>query len=237
MTTEPKALIFDLQGTATDFRSTVAECAERLGGGREPAADWGGLVDRWRLRYRPALDAVLAGAMPWRSVDTIYREALDEELRASGLEFFSEPERRALNRAWQLIRPWPDVVAGLTRLKARFVIATLSNVDVRTVVSISKAGGLPWDAVFAAEMVRTFKPDPRTYRMAMAYLGVEPAETMMVACHKYDLRAAKSLGMQAAFIARPLEFGPDVPPDIAFDAAFDINARDFADLAEQLGCP
>ncbi len=230
-----KALIFDLQGTATDFRSSVAECAQHLGQAHAPDVDWGAFVDRWRGRYRPALDEVLAGARPWRSVDAIYREALDAELCASRLEFFTEPERQELNRAWQLIRPWPDALDGLQRLKARYLIAALSNADMRTVVSISKAGGLPWDAVFAAEIVETFKPDPRTYRMALRFLGVKPAEAMMVACHTYDLRAAQSLGLRAAFVARPLEFGPGGPADVAAAGEFDVHASDFIDLARQLG--
>lgn len=135
-----------------------------------------------------------------------------------------------------MIEPWPDVVPGLLRLKRRFKLATLSNADVSAVINISKHGGLPWDAVFAAEMVQTFKPDPRTYQMALHYLGVEPREAMMVACHKYDLHSARDVGMQTAFITRPLEFGPKGDVDITFEAAFDINARNFIDLATQLGC-
>lgn len=170
-TNELKALVFDVQGTATDFRSTLAEEADKLSAGRAAGTDWGAFVDTWRGMYRPALDAVLSGAKPWTAVDTIYREALDRLLDERGLGFFSEAERQQLNFAWQKIRPWPDAVEGLQRLKRKYKIATLSNADVSAVVNISKFGGLPWDAVFAAEMVGTFKPDPRTYRMALGYLA------------------------------------------------------------------
>lgn len=231
-----KALIFDVQGTATDFRTTVSAAGRQLAAGRALDVDWGDFVDDWRRLYRPALDAVLAGTRPWSSVDRIYRAALDELLAARELTFFSEAERERLNGAWQTIAPWPDVVPGLLRLKRRFTLATLSNADVSAVVNISKHGGLPWDAIFAAEMVKTFKPDPRTYRMALHYLAVEPNEAMMVACHKYDLHAARGLGMRTAFVARPFEFGPDSGTDIGFEAVFDVNARDFMDLAGQLGC-
>ncbi|WP_408512400.1 HAD hydrolase-like protein [Paraburkholderia sediminicola] len=78
--------------------------------------------------------------------------------------------------------------------------------------------------------------DPRTYNMAMKYLGLRPHEVMMVACHKYDLHAAKQLGMRTAFVARPLEFGPAGKVDTAFEAAFDVNASDFLHLAQQLDC-
>lgn len=233
---ELKALVFDVQGTATDFRGTLMEEAVRLSRGRAGSFDWGAFVDEWRGLYRPALDEVLSGARPWTSVDLIYREALDRLLDKQGLSFFSEGERAELNFGWQKIRPWPDVVEGLGRLKKIYKIATLSNADVSAVVNIAKYGGLPWDAVFAAEMAGTFKPDPRTYSIAMKYLGLQAHEVMMVACHKYDLLAAKQLGMRAAFVARPLEFGPQGKVDTLFEDAFDINARDFLHLAEQLGC-
>lgn len=231
-----QALIFDVQGTATDFRSTVAAAARTIAAARAPSVDWGRFVDDWRRKYRPALDAVLAGSEPWMPVDRIYRLALDEVIEAYDVGFLTSDERERINFAWQMIAPWPDAVEGLLRLKRRFKLATLSNADVSAVVNISKHGSLPWDAIFAAEMVGTFKPDPRTYEMALHYLGVSTDEAMMVACHKYDLYAASALGMKTAFVARPLEFGPDGDVDTTFEDRFDINARDFLDLADQLGC-
>ncbi|GJO46369.1 hypothetical protein NJB1907E78_22060 [Mycobacterium marinum] len=127
-------------------------------------------------------------------------------------------------------------MAGLTRLKTKFTLATLSNADVSAVVNISKRAALPWDVIFAAEMAGVFKPDPAAYRMAVGYLGCEPAEVMMVASHKYDLRAAARLGLRTAFVARPLEFGIGGAADATYADEFDINAADFLDLAGQLGC-
>ena len=235
--TRLKALVFDVQGTTTDFRTTLAAEAERLSNGRAENTDWGGFVDEWRGMYRPALDAVLEGKRAWTPVNTIYREALDLLLlQHSKLDFFSKADRQELNFAWQRIKPWPDVVRGLQRLKPNFILATLSNADVSAVINISRAGNLPWDAVFAAEMAGTFKPDPKTYKLALRYLGLEPDQVMMVACHKYDLRAAKGLDLRTAFVSRPLEFGPEGKVDVQFEDNFDINARDFLHLAEQLGC-
>lgn len=231
-----KALVFDVQGTATDFRGTLADKASELAGPAGTGIDWGAFVDSWRGRYRPALDAVLKANAPWRSVDAIYREALDDLLREKDHGFFDDQARAVLNFEWQRIRPWPDARAGLLRLKKRYVIATLSNADVSAVINIARTGQLPWDAVFAAEMAGTFKPDPRTYQLALRYLGLPARDVMMVACHKYDLHAANGQGMRTAFVARPLEFGPEGKVDMAYEDAFDVNARDFLDLADQLGC-
>ena len=122
------------------------------------------------------------------------------------------PNAEELTLAWQRLQPWPDVLPGLSRLKTTYTLATLSNADVSTVVNISKRAGLPWDAIFAAEMAGVFKPDPAIYRMAATYLGLDPAEIMMVASHKYDIRAAGGLGFRTAFVARPMEFGTTARP-------------------------
>ncbi len=166
----------------------------------------------------------------------VYRRALDTVLDDCGVTGLSGAERDELTRAWQRLKPWPDVVPALSRLKRSFTLATLSNADVSAVVNISKRAGLPWDAVFAAEMAGVFKPDPAGYRMAATYLGLEPADIMMVASHKYDIRAAGRLGFRTAFVARPLEFGADGSADAAYEEEFDVNAADFLDLADQLGC-
>jgi len=236
MTLVVKALLFDVQGTATDFHSTVCGEAGRLGAGRHPGVDWADVVRRWRAGYFTALEAARSRSSGWVSVHSVYRDALEAVLHECGITGFSDAEREELTLAWQRLVPWRDVVPGLTRLKSAFTLATLSNADVSAVINISKLAGLPWDAIFAAEMAGVFKPDPAIYRMAATYLGLDPADIMMVASHKYDIRAAARLGFRTAFVARPLEFGVDGEADVAYSDEFDVNASDFLDLAGQLGC-
>jgi len=231
-----KALLFDMQGTATDFHSTVCGEAQRISAGRHPGVDWPDVVRRWRAGYFAVLEAAQSRHTGWVPVHSVYRHALDTVLDDCGISGFSDAEREELTLAWRLLKPWPDVVPGLTRLKDAHTVATLSNADVSAVIAISKRAGLPWDAVFAAEMAGVFKPNPAIYRMAATYLGLDPTEIMMVASHKYDLRAADRLGFRTAFVARPLEFGVDGHADVAYSDEFDVNASDFLDLAAQLGC-
>lgn len=231
------ALLFDVQGTATDFHSTVCDEARRISAGRDAGVDWPDVVRRWWAGYFAALENAsekVPSTGSWVSVHSVYRDVLDTVLVDAGFPDLSAAERDDLALAWQRLRPWPDVVAGLTRLRRRYVLATLSNADVSAVISISKRAGLPWDAIFTAEMAGVFKPDPGSYRMAATYLGLRPGDIMMVASHKYDLRAAARLGFRTAFVARPLEFGADGVADVAYDDEFDINACDFVDLADQL---
>ncbi len=220
-----------------DFFSTVRDEAQRLDDGRHPDIDWAGFVGHWRDRYFAALNTAASSSTTWVSVHSVYRQALDGLLTEYAIADYSDADREDLTLAWQRLKPWPDVVPGLTRLKRRFTLATLSNAEVSAVVNISKRAALPWDAIFTAEMAGAFKPDPAAYHTAATYLGLEPAEIMMVASHKYDIRAAARLGFQSAFVARPLEFGVDGGSvDVRYEKEFDINASDFLDLADQLGC-
>jgi 2-haloacid dehalogenase len=103
------------------------------------------------------------------------------------------------------------------------------------VVAVAKHACLPFDAILTAELAKSYKPAPAVYQLAVDYLGYRPDEILMVACHKYDLRAANTFGMRTAFVARPLEFGPEATPDTASEIWFDFYAEDILALATALG--
>jgi 2-haloacid dehalogenase len=159
---------------------------------------------------------------------------LDKVLADFALNGLTSAEKADLNRAWHRLQPWPDTVAGLTRLKKRFIVAPLSNGNISLMTDLAKHSGLPWDCILGAELVRHYKPDREVYQSAADILDLHVGEVMMVAAHLGDLRAAKAVGLKTAFVARPLEFGPTGTPDRVPDASVDVNATDFNDLARQL---
>lgn len=231
-----RALTFDVQGTCADFCGPLQRMGAAVNRAKGLQIDWGALSSDWRQLYRTVLDQIIAGQRPWLRVDRIYRETLDDLLQQHGLSAtFTPGERDELNQVWARLDPWPDSVEGLARLRRRFVISTLSNAGMRTMVAVVKHAGLPFDAVLTAELARSYKPAPSVYQLAVDLLGYRPEEIMMVACHKYDLKAAREFGMRTAFVARPLEFGPDVRPDIEPEPWFDVFATDFVALAKALG--
>jgi len=231
-----RALTFDVQGTCADFCKPVQRMGEAVNKAKGLDLDWGTLSSEWRALYRIVLDDVIGGRRPWLRVDRIYRETLDTLLEQHGLSTaFTAAERDELNGVWSRLEAWPDSVAGLGRLRRRFVTSTLSNAGMATMVAVVKHAGLPFDAILTAELAHIYKPAPAVYQLAVDYLGCRPDEIMMVACHKYDLAAARAFGMRTAFVPRPLEFGPDIRPDIAREDSFDIYAEDFIALAEALG--
>lgn len=235
--TELKALVFDLQGTLVDFYQPLMRAGADINAGRAQPIDWSAFSVRWRDRYRRAMDAILAGTSPWRTVDAIYRTALDDLLEEDGsTASLTARERDALNAVWTRLEPWPDSASGLSRLRERFTTATLTNASMSAAIAVVKHAALPFDAVLSAELVRSYKPAEAVYRLAVDYLGFKADEIMLVACHKYDLHAGHAFGLRTAFIARSLEFGPDGRPDTQPDTTFDINAHDVVDLAIRLDC-
>src|SRR5207253_6726635 len=161
---------------------------------------------------------------------------LDDVIDEFGLKGkVSDVELADLNRVWHRLKPWPDSVSGLTRLKKKFIIAPLSNGNISLMTELAKYAGLPWDCILGAELVRHYKPDREVYQSAADFLNLKLDEVMMVAAHLGDLGAAKGVGLRTGFVTRPLEYGPDGKPDLQPNASVDVAARGFNDLATKLG--
>lgn len=229
-----KALAFDVFGTVVDWRSTVIREGRALGKAKGLDVDWAAFADAWRDGYGPAMNRVRNGELQWKTIDELHRLILDGLLERFGITGLDEAEKDRLNRVWHRLDPWPDAVEGLTKLKSRFIIASLSNGNVALLVNMAKHGGLPWDAVLSAELAGRYKPDREVYLKAADLLGLEPAAVMMVAAHKGDLRAAGRAGLRTAFVPRPRE-RPNRQIDLSVDGEFDVSATDFVDLASKLG--
>ncbi len=236
MLPDVKALVFDVFGTVVDWRSSIIREGQQLGREKGVKADWEKFADAWRAGYGPAMDRVRKGELPWTRLDTLHRMILDGLLADYGIVGLSESEKEHFNRAWHRLSPWPDSVDGLTRLKEKYIIATLSNGDVSLLTNMAKCAKLPWDCILSAELAKRYKPDPAVYRMAADLLGVAPQEIMMVAAHPEDLKAAAGVGLRTAFVHRPLEHGPGHPgSELVETSEFDLSANSFIDLAQRLG--
>ncbi len=230
-----KALTFDVFGTVVDWRGSIIAEARALGEAKGLSVDWEAFVDDWRTAYHAGMDRVRKGEVPWTNVDDIYRAKLEELLAGYGIGGWTEAEKDRFNRAWHRLDGWPDAVPGLTRLKTRYVLSTLSNGSVACLVNMGKHAGLPWDCVLTAENFHHYKPDPEAYLGAIALLGFEPGQVMMVAAHNYDLARAASHGMRTAFFPRRSEYGPGQTTDLSAEGDWDIVTDDLEGLAGALG--
>jgi 2-haloacid dehalogenase len=229
-------LIFDVYGTVVDWRATIAEEGRALGQDKGlPDIDWEAFANAWRAGYQPAMERVRTGQQPWTTNDTLQRERLDEIAIEFGIGVLSESEKDAFNQVWHRLKPWPDSIAGLTRLKTKFTIGTLSNGSFFLLANMAKHSGLPWDFLLSGDNVRHFKPDPETYLGAVEMFGGDAGTVMLVAAHNDDLEAARSFGLKTAFIARPTEYGPDQKTDLKAEDDWDVIADSIEGVADALG--
>lgn len=234
-----KFLGFDVFGTVVDWRGSVARELQpflrRHGLTRlDPAT----VADEWRAMYQPSMEPIRKGARGWTRLSLLHRENLEALLRQHELDpaRIGEAELADLTRAWERLDPWPDSVAGLTRLKRRFAIGTISNGNVSLMMWLAKYAGLPWDVIAGAELTQSYKPRPETYLGSAGLLGLRPEECALVAAHNDDLKAAQMCGFKTAFIPRPAEHGPGQTKDLRADGEWDAVATDLVDLAGMLGC-
>jgi len=231
-----KALTFDVFGTVVDWRSSIAREAGAVLAGGHQDVDWHKFADGWRAKYQPAMERVRKGDRDWVKLDELHRSNLVELLDDYGIDGLNANQIDDLNRAWHRLDPWPDSVPGLTRLKSKFIIGTLSNGNIALIVNMAKNAGLPWDVVLGAEVARAYKPMPQAYLRSAEALSLAPEECLMVAAHNGDLVAAAKSGFKTAFVSRPNEHGPDQYFDFEAEHDFDYVASNFLDLADQLEC-
>ncbi len=230
-----KVLAFDVFGTVVDWRSTVIAEGEQLANKKALNVPWPAFADAWRAVYRPSLDRVQKGEIPWTKLDVLHRRSLEEILKKFGIDALNEEEKDDFNRVWHRLKPWADSVAGLQRLKHRFVITTLSNGNISLLTNMAKHAGLPWDCILSAENVQHYKPDPEIYRLVPALFDFKPEQVMLVAAHENDLQSARSHGLKTAFVHRPMEHGPEKAAPFPPAGKYDFVAKDFLDLADQIG--
>lgn len=223
-----RAILFDTFGTTVDWYSGMVAHGEKIGAETGVKADWEGVAREWRAHYKQAFKPVREGKRRWTGFDELHREELDKIVKRFGARKLRSADRDRLTQGWHELKPWPDVSEALYRLKEQFLIAPLSNGTTRQLVDLARYGNLPWDAVFGADLFRTYKPAPAVYTGAVAYLGLKPAEVLMVAAHNEDLKAAQKQGLRTCFVHRATE-------DQAVEGSFDYAVHDFEELARALG--
>lgn len=226
-----KVIAFDVFGTVVDWHGSVSREVAAMNLGVD--ADEFALA--WRAGYKPAMQAVM-DRDEWVILDDLHRRILDQVLIEFKLDSLPEVDREHLNLVWHRLDPWPDSVEGLTRLKKKFIICSLSNGNIGLLTEMAKNAGLPWDCILSAENFNKYKPHPDTYLGVARTFASDPAQVMLAAAHHGDLEAARNCGLETAYIERPYEYGRKQPKKVAPWSANTLHATSIVHLAEMLGC-
>jgi len=229
-TAKPKVLAFDVFGTVVDWHGTIVGEIEQL----VPGINGDEFAMAWRAGYKPAMQRVMAGESGWTILDELHRTILEEVLGKFSITNLTEAQKIHLNQVWHRLKAWPDSVEGLTRLKAHYLLCTLSNGNLGLLAKLSKTAALPWDCILSAEVFGKYKPHPETYLGVARIFGVEPDEVMLVAAHHDDLMSARTCGLKTAYIERPLEFGKSSLKDVSRNPDDSLHAKNLIHLARLL---
>ena len=227
-----KVLAFDVFGTVVDWHGSIVREVEQL----QLGVDGNEFALAWRAGYKPAMQRVTNGDLGWTLLDDLHRLILDELLERFDITALDAQGKRHLNKVWHRLDAWSDSVEGLTRMKARHTICSLSNGNIGLLTNMAKHASLPWDCVLSAEVFGKYKPEPETYLGVARVFDVAPEEVMMVAAHQDDLESARACGLKTAYIERATEFGSTRTKDISPNPANTLHATDIRHLADLLGC-
>ena len=225
--TECHTLMFDLYGTVVDMQRGLTEAVtpylKRKGWAGRPDA----LVTWWRRTHfeNSMIDALLHREhTPYREIG---RRALSYTLERAGIDH-TQDEVGDLVACIERLKPFPDVVAALRKLKTRYSITILSNGDPDMLEAARPHLGVEFDRIMSVAEAGSFKPHVATYRTAAELVGAAPDAIMFVANHAFDCVGAKAYGMRTCFVdrrKRPFGDWPYQP---------DLIVGDFTELAEVL---
>lgn len=227
-----KALTFDTGGTILDWHKGISGAFAAAGAQRGLQADWSEVTNEYRRR---SMKTMVNSVHPNFNIDDVHREQLDKVIADFKLDALTKDDRHAIWRTWHSLQAWPDFPAAAERMRKRYVFASFTILTTSLVIDVSRKNGISWDAIISCEMIDVYKTKPEAYLRAAKWLQVDPAEILMVACHNFDLDAARVCGYQTAFVRRPDEWGPGGPPDPKPNPACTMVVDTFDQLAEKLG--
>jgi 2-haloacid dehalogenase len=225
-----RTLTFDAFGTILDLGASHAPRLGQFLSSIGSGVSVGELWERYRARQRiEQFQDNLFCTGHFGYLDSS-RRALIYTLRAAKLPF-NDSDIHRIMEGWHEMRPFPDAAQGLERLRTKFKLVVLSNGENDYLAHVVKnCVRFEFDAVISVDDVGAFKPSPQVYRYAARVLKAEPSELMMVSAHSFDAVGARASGYRAAYVNRynlPYDESP---------YQFDIEARDFLELADKLGC-
>jgi 2-haloacid dehalogenase len=228
-----RALTFDTGGTILDWHSSIRSALEAAGKRRGVEADWVAVTNEYRKR---SLQTMVNTVGTRFNIDDVHRSVLEAILRERKLDALNAEDRDAIWQTWHALKCWPDFPAALERLRSKYLVISYTILSTALAIDVSRLNGIRWDAILSCEMWGVYKTRPEAYQTAAKLLQIPPPNLLMVACHNFDLDAAKKEGFKTAFVRRPDEWGPPGPPDPTPNPIHDIVVDDFGALADRLGC-
>ncbi len=218
----PALLVFDVNETLSDM-SSMGQRFEDVGAPAHLAKAWfAGL-----LRDGFALTAVDVSE-PFARVAA---EALRVNLHGLPLNRETEDAVAHIMAGFAALPVHPDVPGGIEILAGLGIrLVTLSNGSASVAEALFDRAGIRhfFDALLSVEQAGIWKPGAGAYAYALERYEVDPADTMLVAVHPWDIDGAARAGLATAWINRDAGVYP------AYFRSPDLSPRSLTELAEHL---
>ena len=229
-----KGLFFDVGGTVFDWKNTAREKIQELADAKSQTIDSEAFAYDWRGEMFKVHTQVRHGNLPWMNADGMHLRAL--EILTNKYPLLSTIDRTSLVKStWHHLKAFSGAPEAINRLRTKYTVVVLTILSWESIVSSSKVAQVQWDGILSCEFLGYYKPSLQAYLKATSLLGLQPAESMMVAAHEADLAAAQAAGLHTALVTVPEEDNIAVAFEQPGTTNFDVEATDFEALCQKLG--
>ena len=226
-----KALTFDTGGTILDWHTGFKNAFKNTGEKYNIKRDWSKLTNELRRNSLKKVINLGEESTPNYNFDDAHRMALKEIIMEYDLKKFNEKDIEYISySAPHNFKAWPDFPSVLPELRQIFLCVSFTLLSFRLIIDTSKKNNLTWDAVMSCEGIGKYKLLPEAYTTVAKWLRLEPGQCAMVACHNFDLDAAKKVGYKTIFVKRPDEWGDEGPPDPVPNPHHDLIVDNFSQI-------
>ena len=191
-----RACVFDAYGTLFDVHSAVGRHQARLG---DKASAVSALWRTKQLEYTWLRSLMEKYVEFWQ----ITGDGLDYALESYGIHDIAL--RQDLMSAYKQLDCYSEVPEVLSKLKdAGFTTAILSNGSPEMLKAAVDATGLSAliDATLSVHELRTYKPRPNVYKLAVDHLNVGAEQISFQSSNAWDASGAAAFGFQVAWVNR-----------------------------------
>jgi 2-haloacid dehalogenase len=218
------AVTFDCYGTLMDWETGILSSLHQILSTHGKSADDARLLELYGKLEAEAESGEFHN----------YKDVLAEVVRGFGRELeFLPTEQEAASLAASIARwqPFGDTVASLRKLKTKYKLAIISNVDDDLFATTAPKLVVAFDQVITAQQARAYKPSLKPFHLAIERLNLDPRRILHVGQSLYhDACPAKSLGMGTVWVCRESR-RPGVGAVKKVSATPDLQIPDLATLA------
>ncbi|GIR09691.1 MAG: haloacid dehalogenase [Alphaproteobacteria bacterium] len=223
-----KAFTFDTGGTVLDWHTGFKKGFEKLDFYEKNGFKSDEMANLFRKK---SLEIITSqGDKELVNFDTAHKMALEQILNEKKIKLDKEDIRFLSYEVPANLKVWKDFLIPFEELRKKVLCVSFTLLSNRLVFLNSKANKINWDLILSCETLEVYKPNINAYLKTAKMLQLNPEECVMVACHSFDLNAAKKAGFNTIFVKRINEWGPDTK--ISIDGNYDIVIENFNELKE-----